>query len=53
MWRGNAHFFAIINVIQVVLFVLIAFIEMKNPRFYPENLGKFFYEEKHHSVPME
>ena len=30
MWHGNACFFVIIIVIQVVLFVLIAFIETKS-----------------------
>ena len=36
MCQGNAYFFAIIIVIKVVLFVLIAFIEMKKPRFHPK-----------------
>ena len=41
-WHSNAYFFfAIIIVTQVVLFVLITFIEMNNLRFYPKIYGNF------------
>ena len=35
MWHSNAFFFVIIIGIQVVLFVLLEFIEMKKMRFNP------------------
>ena len=41
MRHGNAYISVIVIVIQVVLFVLIPFIEMKNLRFYPKISGNF------------